>query len=77
MDASRVTISDKTYDLDTKKGMAGAVEWQTMLVDQIKEGGIWFVPRGAVYTIYGDHKVAVQSPSGGDEAMGWSVRAEL
>lgn len=70
------------YDLDTKKGMANAVEWTTNLFMQMKDGARWGVPRsGTIVAIYPKHKVAEIyegfEPDPSIErvikAMGWNV----
>lgn len=33
------------YDLDTKQGMANAIAWTNALLNQLKEGGTWIIPR--------------------------------
>lgn len=47
------------YDLDTKKGMANAVEWTTNLFMRMNEGSKWIVPRsGTLITVYPERKFA-------------------
>lgn len=36
------------YDLDTKDGMANAVQWTTEHFAKLKDGGMWLVPRSGV-----------------------------
>jgi hypothetical protein len=33
------------YDLDTEEGLANAIEWTNNVLDHLKEGGVWYVPR--------------------------------
>lgn len=70
------------YDLDTKKGMANAVEWTTKLFEQMNEGGKWIVPRsGTLITVYPERKFAeIYEGFEPDlcierviKAMGWNV----
>ena len=70
------------YDLDTKKGMANAVEWTTQLFMQMNEGGKWIVPRsGTLITVYPERKfVEIYEGFAPDpsierviKAMGWNV----
>ena len=43
------------FDLDTKDGMKNAVAWTDNMLDMIKDGGTWIVPRsGSMYKV--DHK---------------------
>ena len=67
------------YDISTKEGMANAIKWQQVLVDQLKDGGTWMVPRSlSCIAIHHSEKLAVQV-SGAPEptikkvfkAMGW------
>jgi hypothetical protein len=71
-----------TYDLDTKKGMANAVEWTAKLFAHMNEGGKWIVPRsGTLITVYPERKFAEiyegELPDPSIErvikAMGWNV----
>jgi hypothetical protein len=69
------------YDLDTKEGMTNAMRWTQMLVDQLREHGVWVIPRSNTtvtvnkpsntVTLDGDH------PERGVErifkALGWTV----
>lgn len=70
------------YDLDTKAGMANAIEWTTNLFMQMKDGGRWAVPRsGTIVAIYPKYKIAeiyegfMPDPSIERviKAMGWNV----
>lgn len=33
------------YDLDTKEGMANAIAWTNGMLSQLKDRGVWIVPR--------------------------------
>ncbi len=67
-------------DIDTPEGMLLACVWQDTMVEQIKVGGVWFVPRSnSTYQI--DHKRKVATRIAGGEIviervfdmMGWTV----
>lgn len=70
------------FDIDTPKGMENAVAWQQRLVDSVKDGGSWAVPRsGSVYTLDKVNKVATRAAffyidhqiDRVFKAMGWKV----
>ena len=43
------------FNIDTPEGMKNACDWQRALLDAIRDGGEWAVPRVAsIYTV--DHK---------------------
>jgi hypothetical protein len=49
------------YDLDTKEGMANAVDWTNRALALLRFGGTWIVPRsGTVVTRIGEKSVAVR-----------------
>mgnify|MGYP006278856029 CR=1 FL=1 len=37
------------YDLDTPEGMNNAIKWTHMMLNTIKEGGMWCVPRSGTF----------------------------
>ena len=69
------------FDLDTKEGMANAVLWTQNIVDTIKDGGSWIVPRsGTVVFVNKTNRVATIYSLIPDtaiprvfKAMGWEV----
>lgn len=44
------------YNLDTKAGMANAVQWTNNTLNLLKDGGVWMVPRSGTQVIMLDHK---------------------
>lgn len=45
------------YDLDTEQGMANAKIWTQGLIDNLKDGGTWIVPRsGTMVQVFKDRK---------------------
>lgn len=70
------------YDLDTKEGMVNAMLWTKQLVNNIRDGGKWLIPRsGTVVTFDKKKQIAtVDAPFGRDtavtrvlKAMGWKI----
>lgn len=71
------------YDLDTEEGMANAMRWTQAMVDNLKEGGVWAIPRsGTMVTIKSkaDKTVRISAGFMPDksiarvfERMGWSI----
>ena len=69
------------YDLDTKDGMANAVQWTTEHFAKLKDGGIWIVPRsGTLVRVNHTDKTATIHNTTPDpsikrviEAMGWTI----
>ena len=70
------------YDLDTKEGMVNAMLWTKQLVNNIRDGGKWLIPRsGTVVTFDKKKQIAtVDAPFGTDtsvtrvlKAMGWKI----
>lgn len=70
------------YDLDTKEGMVNAMLWTKNLIDTLKDGGSWIVPRsGTVVTVDKKTKTAVvNAPFMSDpsvtrvlKALGWKI----
>jgi len=71
------------YDLDTKKGMANAVQWTTDHFAKIKDGGMWMVPRSGTLVIVHHKSKSVTIMAGilpdpsitrVIKAMGWTVK---
>lgn len=70
-----------SYDLDTKQGMANAVQWLSNHIDSLTDNGMWIVPRSAsIVTINKKTKTATITCFAPDpslarvfRAMGWSV----
>lgn len=71
------------YDLDTKEGMANAVAWTEQLVNHLKDGGVWAVPRShTLVTITSKANKQVLISEGLPDpaiarvfkAMGWTVK---
>lgn len=66
-------------DLNTKEGMDAAVEWTQVVIDTLKDGGVWAVPCcGSLYTFFKSKK-QFSVVGAGDPAidrvlrtMGWS-----
>lgn len=73
-------MNEINYDLHTEEGMANAIAWQQQLINFVKEGGKWAVPRSsAIYTLHHSKKLA--EAMNRDEAvdmvfnkMGWEVK---
>ncbi len=69
------------WDIESKQGMRNAVEWLSAFVNQIKDGGMWAIPRsGSGYKILHSEKRAVRITESRDKSvervfkeMGWSV----
>jgi hypothetical protein len=70
------------YDLNTKEGMVNAMLWTKQLVNNIRDGGKWLIPRsGTVVTFDKKKQIAtVDAPFGTDtsvtrvlKAMGWKI----
>ena len=70
------------YDLDTKDGMANAVQWQRSLIETINDAGMWAVPRSATLIRIHKKKQIAQFVTCGEvehgiarvfKAMGWKV----
>jgi len=69
-------------NIDTDEGMDFAVQWQTNLMNNMRQGATWGIPRiPTIYTVYPKDKIAVREVP--DEAvdrvfikMGWIVREE-
>lgn len=73
------------FDLDTKDGMAQAVDWTERLFASLKDGGRWIVPRsGTTVTVDHDtHTATIKAGYAPDpsiervvRAMGWTVIKE-
>jgi len=70
------------WDLDTPEGMHNAVQWQSTLIEGIRDGGAWIVPRsGSIYTVH--HKTKTVTVHAWCEdgpvdrvfrEMGWTVQ---
>lgn len=43
------------YDLDTKEGMANAVQWTDNMMRSLKDGGTWLVPRSGTAVVMLDY----------------------
>jgi len=69
------------YDLDTKEGMAHAVQWTTEHFANLKDGGVWIVPRSGtlVRVRHADKTATIHSATPDPSikrvirAMGWTV----
>lgn len=69
------------YDIDTIGGMNRAVEWTRAVFEQIKDGGVWIVPRsGTIVAVHHSRKSVSISSTTPDpsierviKAMGWKV----
>lgn len=70
------------YNINTKEGMAKAIAWTEQLVSQLKDGGVWAVPRShTLVTIISKEKKQVLLSEGVPDpsiarvfkAMGWTV----
>ena len=70
------------YDINTIEGMNRAVEWTRETFEQIKDGGVWIVPRsGTIVTVHHNTRSVTINPGFLPdtsikrviEAMGWSV----
>lgn len=49
------------YDLDTKAGLGQSVRWLNTHLAQIKDGGMWLIPRsGSVYEVRHTGKTAIK-----------------
>lgn len=70
------------FDIETKDGMANAVQWTEQMFNQIKDGGAWMLPRsGTIVRI--NHKDRTVSITAGQypeaslrrviSAMGWKI----
>jgi hypothetical protein len=74
-------MDDVIYDLSTPEGLRNAVEWQTVLVNGIRPGGVWMVPRSlSIYVLRHTEKTAYKrcgTPEPSIERvfreMGWTV----
>lgn len=73
------------YDLDTQEGMANAVAWTNQMVNHLKDGGVWAVPRShTLVTIVSKEQKQVLIREGLPDpsiarvfnAMGWTVNYE-
>ena len=69
------------YDLDTKKGMASAIQWTQGLIDSLNENGQWFIPRSGTTVQFNkaERKATIHSLIPDEsvgrvlKAMGWEV----
>lgn len=71
------------YDLNTVGGMNRAVEWTRSMFEQLKDGGVWMVPRsGTIVQVFKSERrvVITQGPMPDTaiaqviKAMGWTVK---
>lgn len=69
-------------NLNTEEGMEAAIQWQQNLIDTVKDGGSWAVPRsGTIITFDKGTRTAVFTLKGIPEPdikrvlerMGWAV----
>lgn len=69
-------------DINTKQGMAAAKAWMQNLVDMVKDGGMWAVPRSGTIIRFDktNKKAIVTHQMTPDisiervlEAMGWEI----
>lgn len=70
------------YDLDTKEGMMNSIMWTKKLISQIRDGGVWYVPRSLTKVTF-DKKTQtafIDAPFARDpsvtrvlKAMGWKI----
>jgi hypothetical protein len=71
------------YDLDTKEGMQNSIDWVQGMMNLLKEGATWAIPRSeCIYTVYPDRKIAIRVKYEEETdkvflAMGWELREEL
>jgi hypothetical protein len=72
----------KSYDLDTKEGMANAVTWTKSTMNCLKDGGTWILPRSLTIVTAYPSKQAVHIKDGVEpeeclrrvfRAMGWTI----
>lgn len=69
------------YDINTSDGLKNAVAWTNNMLGQIKQGGIWFVPRAASsYIVDHENKTVTRKGMKSDKsitrvltAAGWKV----
>lgn len=53
--------NEMNFDISTPQGMLNATTWLNSYLRQIKDGGMWLVPRsGSVYEVRHSDKVAVK-----------------
>ena len=70
------------WNLDTKGGMANAIAWTQQMLNMIKDGGVWAVPRAAsTYKVNHKEKTLTRTGMKSDPAinrvlaeMGWTVK---
>jgi hypothetical protein len=69
------------WDIDTEDGMEHAKQWTVSLINSMKDGGTWLVPRSlSIYTFHHSRKT-VDKVAGAPEpdiervfnAVGWTV----
>jgi len=70
------------YNIETKEGMAHAVQWTESLFAFMREGGVWGIPRSeTLVRVYPSKKEVVitggvmpeESLTRVIEAMGWTI----
>ena len=74
------------YDINTPKGMANSVEWTRRTLGQLKDGGVWVIPRsGTRVTVlsYAGRKCRIEEGFASDlvikkvvRASGWLIEGE-
>lgn len=79
-------MSETNYDINTPKGMANSVQWTRKLLGQLKEGGVWIVPRsGTKVTVlnYAARRCRIEDGFASDivikkviRASGWLIEGE-
>lgn len=73
------TTAVKPYSMQTPEGMAAAMGWTQDMIDRLKPGGVWILPRaGTTYTFDKATKTYRRLTGRGDgatevvlHAMGW------
>lgn len=73
--------NQELFDVDTPEGMAKSKQWLRWVLDHVRQGGTWAIPRsGSVYRIDHEAEIAYKT-SGEDEPsitkvfneIGWTV----
>ena len=70
------------YDLDTKAGMVNAMRWTKQLIESLRDGGTWAIPRSGTVVTFDKRKqtAIVDAPFAHDPsvtrvltALGWKI----
>ena len=71
-------------NIDTPAGMAAAIVWTQNLINALRDGGVWAVPRtDTVYAFDKTNKIAVRNAPGDSSVdrvlteMGWEVTTHV